>query len=197
MKNSWLVWFAVAGALITVLVALNYDGGQGTVPLTEIFPDEQARGIEYEFVETGGESAALGDNAAAKKDRAAGGDLKAASVQKASGIFSGQTSVAPQKVQTLPSALVSVSPHAVAASGSKTFTIQVASFKDKVRAEKALNQAQERGYSAYIDSQSRESGGFWYRVCIGKFNVQEEAKNLLIKVRQDYKDGFIKTLQNF
>ncbi|MCA9399422.1 MAG: hypothetical protein KC618_06710, partial [Candidatus Omnitrophica bacterium] len=54
MKNSWLIWVFIAGVVITVLVAFNYQGSNNeTVPLSEIFPEEQSYPVaaDYEFAD--------------------------------------------------------------------------------------------------------------------------------------------------
>lgn len=199
MKHTWLIWFLIVGVIVTILVALNYEGRQQTVPLNEIFSEEETRAIEYEFVEADNTLSRLVNNVTAgERGQATAVASKApapspAPVQK----LSAAPPVSVSQVSAKPSSPSVVVSAPAAQAGKKLFTIQVASFKDKERAEKALTQIQQKGYSAvYIGSKPREGGGSWYRVYIGQFNAKQEATELLAKIQQDYKDSFILLLQN-
>jgi len=74
----------------------------------------------------------------------------------------------------------------------KKFTIQVASFQDKARAEIVANGLQQKGHQPVISSKELLGKGTWYRVFVGDFDTEEEAKSLLDKLKEDHKDSFIK-----
>ena len=74
----------------------------------------------------------------------------------------------------------------------KKFTIQVASFQDKVRAEIVANGLKQKGYQPVIFSKELPDNGTWYRVFIGDFDTEEEARSLLEKLKESHKDSFIK-----
>lgn len=74
----------------------------------------------------------------------------------------------------------------------KKFTIQVASFQDKSRAEIVLNDLKQKGYQPVISPKELPEKGTWYRVFVGDFDTEEEAKSLLDKLKEEYKDSFIK-----
>ncbi len=192
MKNTWFLWVLGVGVVITILIALNFEGGRKTAPLSEIFPDEnQAQSIEYEFAEAENDLATLVEKSEGKKAPAAA----------AAG--AGQKVVSPQ----VPSVTAVAAPQASGAAAptasattvplsGKAYTIQVASFKDEGRAQKALTQTKDKGYpDAFIDSKARSDGGVNYQICVGRFGVMAEAKNFLAKLQQDYKDGFIRNIQ--
>src|SRR3989338_3241359 len=199
MKHTWLIWFLIVGVIVTILVALNYEGRQQTVPLNEIFSEEETRAIEYEFIEADNTLSRLVNNVTTSER----GQVTAAASkapepsQRPVPKLSAVPPVSVSQVSAKPSGpSVAVSVPAPQ-SGKNFFTIQVASFKDKERAEKAVTQIQQKGDSAaYIGSKPREGGGFWYRVYIGQFNAKQEATELLAKIQQDYKDSFILLLQN-
>ncbi len=210
MKHTWLIWFLIVGVVVTILVALNYEGRQQTIPLSEIFSEEETRAVEYEFVEADNDLSHLVNNVVTRQQdqgqvTAAVSKTRETSQQPAPEL----TAMPPVRVSpqvsakpSSPAVAVSVpvvrpgSPQAVH-SGKNFFTIQVASFKDKDRAEKALTQIRQKGHaSAYIGSKPREGGGFWYRIYVGEFNARQEAAELLPKIQQDYKDSFILLLQN-
>jgi cell division septation protein DedD len=185
MKNTWFLWFLGVGVVITILIALNFEGGRKTVPLNEIFPDEsQTQSIEYEFADAENDLTTLVEKSEGKKapSPASGSDPKAVSPQ------------VPAPV-AVPQASGTDAPAAAPLSG-KAFTVQIASFKDEDRAQKALAQAKDKGYAeAFIDSKGRSDGGFNYQICVGRFHAMAEAKNFLSKLQQDYKDGFIRNIQ--
>jgi cell division protein FtsN len=74
----------------------------------------------------------------------------------------------------------------------KKFTIQVASFQDKTRAEIVANGLKQKGYQPAISSKELPEKGTWYRVFVGDFDTEEEAKSLLDKLKEGHKDSFIK-----
>ncbi len=201
MKRIWLVWILVGGVLVTVLIAFNYERGKETVPLSEIFPEKGALNneVEYEFFDTDEKGSALVSTPETKQQSIrpvpvtpviaaktpAGAPVKQTTV-------SSEPIAKPKVVAAAPAAPVA-STAAVGGSG-KMYTIQVAAFKERSRADKAVAQAQQKGYSAYVDERSHSDGSIWYQICIGKFDTMSPAKELLTKVKQDYKDGFIRTL---
>jgi cell division septation protein DedD len=71
-------------------------------------------------------------------------------------------------------------------------TIQVASFQDKARAEIVVNDLKQKGYQPVISSKELPDKGTWYRVFVGDFATEEETKSLLDKLKESYKDSFIK-----
>ena len=201
MKRTWLVWTLVGGVLMTVLIAFNYERGKEAVPLSEIFPGKGAlhNEVEYEFFDTDEKGSALVATPEMKQSSrpvqaapaaAAKAPVTSVPAKQASAVTS---STAKPKATVVTPASSSGSTTTLGGSG-KIYTIQVAAFKERSRADKAVALAQQKGYSAYIDEKSRSDGSIWYQVCIGKFDTQSPAKELLIKIKQDYKDGFIRTL---
>ena len=71
------------------------------------------------------------------------------------------------------------------------YAIQVFSFKDKVRAEASLKKLQEKGYSAYILMSDLGPRGIFYRVRVGSFATEEEARKKVDVVRRDFESGNI------
>ena len=201
MKRTWLVWTLVGGVLVTVLIAFNYERGKETVPLSEIFPEKGAlhNEVEYEFFDTDEKGSALlastelkqtsrpvqAAPVAAVKAPVASAPVKQVSVTSGSKVKPEAATVAPAS---------STGGVATTAASGKIYTIQVAAFKDRSYADKGVAQAQQKGYPAYIDEKRRSDGSIWYQICVGKFETQSSAKELLIKIKQDYKDGFIRVL---
>ena len=82
--------------------------------------------------------------------------------------------------------------------GSKTFAIQLASFKNRYEAEKLVNKLNSRGYKAYFEKTHISGKGYWNRVKIGGFKTRTEAEKY--KKTLNFDDLFIKsffiTLEN-
>ena len=93
----------------------------------------------------------------------------------------------PQESKTFPSMLTPL--HEV--ESRKTFSIQVYSFKEKERAETALKALKDKNYPAFIMVSDIGERGIWYRVRVGSFTDENEAKRILDLLVQDFKNGII------
>ena len=71
------------------------------------------------------------------------------------------------------------------------FAVQVYSFQDRSRADKALAQLKEAGYKAFMEVSDLGAKGTWYRVRIGSLENETQAKAMLEEIRKNYKSGFI------
>ncbi len=69
------------------------------------------------------------------------------------------------------------------------FTIQGASFKAKVNAQKEAEVLKKRGFDASILTKDS-----YIILCVGKFSKKEEATSFLGKLRKQYKDCLIREL---
>jgi len=78
-----------------------------------------------------------------------------------------------------------------AVSSSKPLTIQVHSFQDQVKAQKALDDLRKLGFSAEIIKRDLKEKGVWYRVCIGEFETKKQAEEELAKLKEKYKNSFV------
>jgi len=170
MKNSWLVWLFIMGFVITIFVAFNSQKEKDTIPLTEIFPDEEVVpvDVEYEFVESDVHKA---DNQ---------------NLQKAE-----KTNVV--TVKDIPVKKKEILKKVEAQPKSKgVYTVQLASFKTENRAQKILEELNKKGYSsAYIISKNLGTKGTWYRVYVGNFENKMQASEFLAKIKPEYKSSFI------
>ncbi len=118
-----------------------------------------------------------------------------------------QKSEAPQGVElqeifspktTAPNAAVSVDPVKSPAivtnpeGGHEAgYAVQVYSFQDKTRAEKALENLKANHYDAFLVVSDLGEKGIWYRVRVGGIADEEGAKKVLEDIRKNYKSGFI------
>jgi len=82
------------------------------------------------------------------------------------------------------------SPEALTES-KKPFTIQVFSFKDKAKAQKAMDNIRQTGFPAYMVLRNLKEKGVWYRVCVGEFDTKEEADQMLAQLKKDYRESFV------
>ncbi len=71
------------------------------------------------------------------------------------------------------------------------FMVQVYSFQDHKRAEKALETLKVAGYKAFMEVSDLGEKGTWYRVRIGGLENEGQARAMLDEVRKNYQSGFI------
>lgn len=188
MKNQWALWLFVIAIVAVVLFAFNYTGNKDTVPLSEIFPEDNAK-IEYEFVD---KNAASVESETASTDSAEQPTTAAAPAAPAAAPAS--TAAAPAASKPVQSASASSSPAPIAEKpnfSKVSFTIQVASHKSKQQAEIALKGIQAAGHPAYMEEVNLGAKGTWYRIYVGNFQTKEQASSYLANVKPTYKDSFI------
>ncbi len=90
-----------------------------------------------------------------------------------------------------PSSSVVMAPQVL--SSKESFAVQVYSFKDKARAESALEKLKAKGYKAYIMVSDLGARGVWYRVRAGSYVTEDEARAALETITADFKSGIIVT----
>ncbi len=182
LQNSPLTWIFFGVVIVTVLFAFNYQGGKETIPLSEIFPDEETFPIdvEYEFVDAS--SPLVEQSELAKGVVSQAVDVAKKSVSKKVKVFTkSDFPVVESKPRVVASAKLKPIP----------FAIQVASFKKKTWAEKEVESLGLKGLKGYILSRNLGAKGIWYRVYVGKFNTKAEAQEYLPKAKEHYPSGFI------
>ena len=213
MKNQWWVWVFVVAIVGVVLFAFNYTGNKESVPLSEIFPEQQSGDtskIEYEFVENKGKDAASTDAqatagstaaqpGAAETAAAAAGTAPSATAPSATGKES-KPAVQPAPSATVPTVAKTEpasAPKQMASSPVKSnfsdipFTIQVSSHKSREQAEIALKGITAAGYPAQIVEINLGDKGKWYRIYVGNFQTKEQANSYMANLKPTYKDSFI------
>jgi len=182
MKNSWLIWVFIVGIVVTILVALNYQGSKEVVPLSEIFPEEETFpvDVEYEFV---------------NQENSPQENIP----QEVQSTPSTQETVQIEKVVIPPQsqevAIKQEEPIKPEDSASKPFTIQVASFQTKDKAQKTLEKMLQENNDAFILSKSLKDKGTWYRVYVGKFDTKAQAEQFLTGFKKNYPGSFVISLR--
>ena len=71
------------------------------------------------------------------------------------------------------------------------WTIQVYSFQDRNRADKALTNLKAKGYNAFLIVSELGEKGTWYRVRVGSIPDENAAHKILEDIRRSYNSGFI------
>ena len=71
------------------------------------------------------------------------------------------------------------------------FAVQVYSFQDKNRAEKALVNLKAAGYKAFMVVSDLGEKGIWYRIRVGGLADEKAAEDMLQDIRKNFKSGFI------
>lgn len=172
MKLSWLTWVFIIGVVAVVFFAFNNEGGKNAVPLDELFPEEETFpvDVEYEYIDTKPVNGAL--------ERVSKSGEAVAVVEK-------QVAAVASPVVVTPVA----SPAVI--SLDYEFTIQVASFKERAKADQFLQKMKTQGYDPFIDTKDLADKGIWHRVYTGRFSNKAEAETYLKKVKGDYPGGFL------
>ena len=76
------------------------------------------------------------------------------------------------------------------------FTINVASFRQKVRAERLMGELKNKGYKAFVAEASIPKRGTWYRVSVGRFPSRGEAETFARELKEkDGLDSFVRELK--
>lgn len=103
-------------------------------------------------------------------------------------VQSAVSSAAESLTDPVPSPAIVTSPQNGREEG---FSVQVYSFQDRARADRALQQLKDAGYKAFMEVSDLGEKGTWYRVRIGELENEAAAKAMLDEVRKNYKSGFI------
>ncbi len=170
MKNSWLISALIVGVVIIVLVLLNHQGNRETIPLSDLFQDEEktTHNVEYEFV--------------GKENQ---------TVKTTPPVVNVAIPATSPKVSVSPPASEPKSSTTTAVATKSIFTVQVASFKDKPKADKTLEEVKKIDPTAYMVTKNLGEKGTWYRLYAGKFETKEEAQDLLSKFSGKFPNSFI------
>lgn len=207
---AWIYWVVIIGGVVTVLFAFNSTSDQDSIPLSEIFPDEEIvpMDIEYEFVQEQAVPKASEDSIAASQNNEAefvNLPVDTASVPKALEeeskveITAAPDPVAtPQPEKTQPVAKKEEAPAQVETTISSAtnfesipFTIQVASFRDAAKANEALKKMEAKKYPAYVVKRDLGPKGVWHRIYVGRYQTKTEAQQSLVNLDKDYQGSFI------
>ncbi|MBS0013068.1 MAG: SPOR domain-containing protein [Desulfobacterales bacterium] len=73
----------------------------------------------------------------------------------------------------------------------KLFAIQVASLRDKQKAETVKNKYKDKGYPAFAQKAAVEGQGRWYRVRIGPYTDRGQAENDLVRLQKAGVDAML------
>ncbi len=98
-----------------------------------------------------------------------------------------------QKADPVPSMAMVTSPVEGHEAG---FTIQVYSFQDKNRAERALQALKNNGYQAFLIMSDLGEKGVWWRVRVGGIGDEAAARKMLDEIRKNYNSGVILKSKN-
>ncbi len=87
-----------------------------------------------------------------------------------------EVSPAPVKVAPVSDKPTVATPKTVVATSSESHVLQVASFKSPDEAGILLRRLEKKGYQPYIQQADLGSKGIWFRVFLGPYTSQEQAK---------------------
>jgi cell division protein FtsN len=76
------------------------------------------------------------------------------------------------------------------------FTVNVGSFKERVKAERLMNELKDKGYKAFVAEATIPQKGTWYRVSVGRFPSRKEAQTFAQEVKEkEGIDYFVRELK--
>ncbi|MBF0594231.1 MAG: SPOR domain-containing protein [Candidatus Omnitrophica bacterium] len=169
-SEVWLIVLLVVVAAVFGVMSFSKDNQhQAKAPVADVLADKP--------------SANQVDKPA---DKMAGKPVVADSI-KAAHTPEDQAAVAAVK----PTPAVVLAPQVLAP--KESYAIQVYSFKDKTRADTALEKLKAKGHKAYVMVSDLGARGIWYRVRVGSFTNEDEAKKELETVTNEFKSGIIVT----
>ncbi|MCR4337892.1 MAG: SPOR domain-containing protein [Candidatus Omnitrophica bacterium] len=187
MKNQWPIWVFVGVVIVIVFFAFNRPGSRETAPVSDILSEQTTEdgipAIEYEFVDQVGNQEVPATDMQVKATTPSAED--AAAIASSATATSNSSSALSGANQGMGEFVKEKS-----ASGRAPFTIQVASYKDRKRAELGLEGVKAAGHDGYI-AEANVKGSTVYRLYVGQFSSKDEANSYLSKVRANYKDSFV------
>jgi len=57
----------------------------------------------------------------------------------------------------------------------RRYTLNIASFRDKGKADRLVRELEEKGYEAFVEKADIPQKGTWYQVAVGRFSSRVEA----------------------
>jgi len=76
------------------------------------------------------------------------------------------------------------------------YTVNVASFRERVRAERLTKELEKKGYKAFVEEAPISKKGTWYRVAVGRFSSRGEAQTFARTLKEKEKmDSFVRELK--
>lgn len=76
------------------------------------------------------------------------------------------------------------------------YTVNVASFRERVRAERLTKELEKKGYKAFVEEAPISKKGTWYRVAMGRFSSRGEAQTFARTLKEKEKmDSFVRELK--
>lgn len=76
------------------------------------------------------------------------------------------------------------------------YTVNVASFRERVRAERLTKELEKKGYKAFVEEAPISKKGTWYRVAVGRFSSRGEAQTFARTLKEKEKMGsFVRELK--
>ncbi len=191
MKNTWLIWIFIVGVVATVFFAFNQ---KSDVPFNDIFPEEESGpvDIEYEFIskdhnKTGVDQANVVIQEKTSSAVESISSIKMENQKKAEPAPRVKEVVSAPPVETTQKE----EPKRIVAPKSFKYTVQIASFQKKERADNLVSELKGKNYEAFIMAKDLKDAGIWYRVYAGQFNDMKQAQVLLEKIKKEYKGSFI------
>jgi cell division septation protein DedD len=163
-KPRSIIGFGILGALIVVLALIFffYQPAQEGMLLSDLVPQGTPQAVHVEY------------------------EIEGQALKPIQSIPS-----PPEEVPLGEKAASTIAPTLPVELPKNNFTIQVASFRDVLKAQKVLEDLKTKYSSAHIVAKDLGEKGLWHRVCVGQFATRAEATGFLEDVKMVYKDSLV------
>lgn len=187
MKNILLKGLLIGGIAVAVLAALYYKESNKDLPLSEIFPEEHPYQADIEYVNETTEQPIqpVQNKIPEVKTRTIAKPIPVAKPLK-------------ESVQTTAATSHSIDQKAIPATPvnvQKFYTIQVASLKDKSKAEGMIQDLKKKSFDSFLKAAEVKDKGAVYRIYAGNFATKAKAEDFLQSNQKDLNGGFVVVIQ--
>ena len=186
MKNILLKGLLIGGIAVAVLAALYYKESNKDLPLSEIFPEEHPYQADIEYVNETTEQPTqpVQNKIPEVKTRTIAKPIPMPKPVK-------------ESIQTAATSN-SINQKAVLATpqyGQKFYTVQVASLKDKSKAEALIQNLKKKSFDSFLKAAEVKDKGIVYRIYAGNFVTKAKAEDFLQSNQKDLNGGFVVVIQ--
>lgn len=188
MKSILLKGLLIAGIAVAVLAALYYKESNKDLPLSEIFPEEHPYQADIEYVNETTEQQIQPVQNKIK-------EVKTQTIAKPIPVARPLKASIQPAVATSNSIDQKISPATPSIKAQKFYTIQVASLKDKNKAEGLIQDLKKKSFESFLKSAEVKDKGTVYRIYAGNFATKKEAEDFLQTNQKDFNGGFVVVMQ--
>ncbi len=187
MKNILFKGLLITGIAIVILAALYYKESNKDLPLSEIFPEEHPYQADIEYVNETSEQQIQPVQNKTK-------EVQTQTITKPIPVvkpLKESTQMTTATSKSVDQKTVSATPLNV----QKFYTVQVASLKDKSKAEALIQNLKKKSFDSFLKAAEVKDKGIVYRIYAGNFVTKAKAEDFLQSNQKDLNGGFVVVIQ--